>query len=112
MDSLQQFLSDSLEYSDVTTIVKLFDNAYLLNFRDGESKQDYYCGITKDLEQRRVQHKIEKFIKHLKCTSFEIACSVEEELHKRGYDTGKQTGNGVDDSRYVYMYRKTLTSKE
>lgn len=31
---------------------------------------------------------------------------VEKLLHEKGYCTGKQLGNGNEDSVYVYMYRK------
>lgn len=72
----------------------------------------YYCGITDDLERRASEHNVSQFIATVKCNSFETACAIEEGLHNAGFDTGKQLGNGTENSIYVYMYRKNQNTKE
>ena len=37
--------------------------------------------------------------------SFEEAKIVEKALHEKGYYTGKQLGNGDEDTVHVYMYK-------
>lgn len=70
-----------------------------------EGKDDFYCGITNDIERRSQEHNAE-MLYHLKVKSFEIAKELEQALHDEGYDTGFQVGNGQEDSVYVYMYKK------
>lgn len=41
-----------------------------------------------------------------------MAKKVEEELHKKGFDTGGQLGNGKDDTKYVYIYVKSENTIE
>jgi len=72
---------------------------------------DYYCGITNDTQRRETEHNA-KFFYVRKCSSFEEAKRVEELLHNMGFDTGDQLGNGVDTTRYVYIYLKSKETKE
>ncbi len=77
-----------------------------------DTPSDYYCGITNDLERRRIEHNISSYIATVTCNSFKIACEIEEGLHNTGFDTGEQLGNGTEDSIYVYMYRKNNQTKQ
>lgn len=72
----------------------------------------YYCGVTDDLDRRASEHNVSQFIATVKCDRFETACAIEEGLHNAGFDTGKQLGNGTENSIYVYMYRKNQSTKE
>ncbi len=80
--------------------------SYLLFFQYGRLKSDFYCGITKDLEERRRQHNVDHYVATVKMSSSELARQVETEMHNKGFDTGGQLGNGKDKSVYVYLYRK------
>lgn len=70
-----------------------------------EEKDDFYCGITNDIERRAQEHNAE-ILYYVKAKSLEEAKELEQALHDEGYDTGVQLGNGQDDSVYVYMYEK------
>ena len=67
---------------------------------------NFYCGITNDLETRKQQHNVDEYIACVKCDSFKTSKEIETLLHQEGYDTGKQLGNGNEESIYVCMYRK------
>lgn len=71
-----------------------------------ERPSNFYCGITNDLETRTQQHHVDELIASVKCSSFDMSRQIEQRLHEAGFDTGKQLGNGQEDSIYVYMYRK------
>lgn len=90
--------------TELSVIMARFELAYMNNFKYGETKRNYYCGITNDLERRAKEHNT-TFITTAKVNSFEEAKIVEEALHKKGYCTGKQLGNGNEDTVHVYMYK-------
>lgn len=89
---------------DLAAILARFEYAYMHNFQYDETKKNYYCGITNDLERRAKEHNA-TFIMTTKVNNFEEAKIVEEALHKKGYCTGKQLGNGNEDTVHVYMYK-------
>ncbi len=96
--------------NDLPTFIisSFFENAYLIVFKPGDLKNDYYCGVTDDLERRAAEHKIEvkDYVYTYKCDTSERALSVEKALCESGFDTGKETGHGQKNSIYIYMYRK------
>ena len=69
------------------------------------SYSGYYCGITNDLVRRDVEHNAKR-LGAINCHSFEVAKQLEELMHNEGFDTGKQLGNGKENSVYVYVYKK------
>lgn len=79
---------------------------HYFKFREAILKSDLYCGITNDLERRRKEHNVAQYIHTVKMDSFELAQEVEAIMHDAGFDTGKQLGNGQEDTVYVYLYRK------
>lgn len=85
--------------------LQAFIQAYLYSSSYGETKKDYYCGITDDLERRAGEHHA-TFIKTMTVNTFEDAKELEQALHDAGFDTGEQVGNGTEDSVYIYMYKK------
>ena len=83
-----------------------FNNIYELNKMPGESKNAFYCGITNNTEERRKQHNVSEFLGVTRCDTFETARKLESQMHNEGFDTGKQLGNGNEDSVYCYLYKK------
>lgn len=92
--------------------VDKFNDAYYKAKEFWDTKSDFYCGITNDLERRNREHGIDNVLYWVKTDCFETAKSLEDLLHNAGYDTGEQIGNGTEDSTIVYMYRKTTKTKE
>jgi len=86
--------------------VKLFNDTYRRNRQPGDTKFNFYCGITKDLIQRNRQHEVDKVLVSVTAESFEDAANLEKALQEEGYDVGGGAGHGVEDSKIVYMYRK------
>ena len=77
--------------------------------------EDYYCGITNDIQANKSRHKVDDYVVVCKCPNASIAAEVETLLGDRdGFDIGKRgEGNGgTDDSVYVYMYKKTKNTQE
>lgn len=89
-----------------------FISQYNMERRVFDIPSFYYCGITENLDRRASEHNVSKYIASVTCDSFETACEIEKGLHKAGFDTGKQLGNGTKDSIYVYMCRKSQYTKE
>lgn len=89
----------------IDDIVELFKFHYLTDVPYGKSMSDYYCGITNDLKRREEEHNA-KILFAVKMANANEAKEVEAKLHDMGFDTGKQLGNGGDDSVFVYIYRK------
>ena len=71
----------------------------------------FYCGITNNVDRREGEHSAD-YLGHVKCKSFEVAKQLEVRMHEEGFDTGKQLGNGQEDSVYVYVYKKDKDTKE
>lgn len=65
----------------------------------------YYCGITNDIERRAKEHNTNVF-GAIECANADVAKNLEAMMHDEGFDTGKQLGNGQDDSKFVYVYKK------
>lgn len=86
-------------------VVAEFQEAYSRNACLFEDESDFYCGITNDLKLRAQQHNA-TFLLTFTANSFEAAKKLEQALHDAGFDTGKQLGNGQEDSVHVYMYKK------
>ncbi len=91
--------------NDIESVKKLFRIAYLAHYKSGESRMDYYCGITNNIEERRSWHKVDKFIKTIECDSFETSSEMEKMLQKEGFYVGDRAGHGRDNSVFVYMYK-------
>ena len=91
----------------VKCIVSLFSENYTSKWKTGETKKDYYCGITNDLDERASWHRIpeKQYVYTYKCDSFETSSQVEKALQDAGFYVGSEAGHGKDDSVYVYMYR-------
>ena len=85
--------------------VEEFNKVFQKNKGFLEGKDDFYCGITNDIERREQEHNAE-ILYCVKANSFEKAKELEQALHDEGYDTGAQVGNGQEDSIYVYIYKK------
>lgn len=90
----------------INETVEWFNSIYELNKVDGDSKSSFYCGITNDKETRRKQHNVSRFLGVTKCDTFDTAKKLESRMHDAGYDTGKQLGNGTEDTVYCYLYKK------
>lgn len=93
----------------VKNALRLFKIHYLTDVPCGKSMSDYYCGITNDLKRREKEHNA-KILFAAKMSNTNEAKEVETKLHDMGFDTGKQLGNGSDDSVFVYIYRKDNNS--
>ncbi len=104
-----------------TSIVAFLKAWYEANRTASDKKPDFYCGITKDPDTRKTQHEsqdhgdkiIEKIVA-IECKDVETAINVETNMGQQGFDIGdpRHEGNGaVDDSKYVYLYRKPKDSK-
>lgn len=97
-------------YSDSKRVVELIINIYESNFVSGESKHDYYCGITNNIEDNLKKHNIKNHLVVCKCQDAKIAAEAEDSLGKAGFDIGdvNHGGNGgAEDSVYVYMFKKS-----
>ncbi len=108
MTNLQQ--PESILDAYVGIVRAKFECAYS-NKCGGAGREEFYCGITNDLERRKGEHNVASFVCTHKCHSFGVAQEVEQELHELGYDTGEQLGNGAEDSVYVYMYKMRPNTK-
>lgn len=90
----------------ISQTVEWFNSIFDINKLPGESKGAFYCGITNDTEERRKTHHVDRFLGVTRCDTFETAKKLESMMHSEGYDTGKQLGNGTNDSVYCYLYKK------
>lgn len=95
----------------IQEMVAMFNLKYLFHRINGDKKSDYYCGITKDIQQREKDHNTQ-FLYYVEMSNGDEAKRLEAALHDEGYDTGKQLGNGDNDSIYVYIYRKSICTVE
>jgi len=86
--------------------IKLFNDTYGRYRQPGDTKFDFYCGITKDLKQRNRQHEVDNVLVSVTAGSFETAAKLEKALQEEGYDVGGGAGHGIEESVIVYMYRK------
>ena len=86
--------------------VSEFNKVYHRVRHIGDTKKNFYCGITKDLDRRNSEHEIDTVLYSATADSFATAKQLELMLHNEGYDTGAQVGHGSEDSKIVYMYRK------
>lgn len=101
---------------DAKTIARMMRIWYLSKMKIGDRKSRFYCGITNDPQTRMSTHEredhegreIEKVVVY-ECDSVNIAIEVETKMSQQGFDIGDpcHDGNGaVEDSKYVYLYRK------
>lgn len=95
----------------IAEAVQRFNQVYLRNRKTGDSKYNFYCGITNDIERREGEHNT-SFLYYVINNDADSAKELEAALHDEGYDTGDKVGNGTDESIYVYIYRKTQTTVE
>lgn len=51
----------------VEVIAGFVEQIYKMNFKPGENKNDYYCGITNDLNSTLSRHKIDSYLMTIKC---------------------------------------------
>lgn len=92
---------------DIKTVLLLFDLIAKDNSGIGFKRNEFYCGITNNLEKREKQHNA-KFLCSVLCDSKDTAIEVEAFLGKNDYDIGAKAGNGAkENSVYVYIYKIT-----
>lgn len=96
-------------------IVELIEQNMLIDFKSGDLKKSFYCGITNDVDIRMEQHRTSNFsiaderVCAYVCANVEVAKQVEKLLGEAGYDIGGQNaaGNGaVETSCIVYFLKK------
>ena len=75
---------------------------------EDKKKENYYCGITDDLERSKRDHNVEKYATTQECDSDDDAKKLKNMLDEEGFDTGGQDGNEEENGVHVYMYRKIL----
>lgn len=107
-------------YTDVkllskNEIVELIEQNMLIDFKSGDLKKSFYCGITNDVDIRMEQHRTSDFsiaderVCAYVCANVEVAKQVERLLGEAGYDIGGQNaaGNGAaETSCIVYFLKK------
>lgn len=107
-------------YTDVkllskNEIVELIEQNMLIDFKSGDLKKSFYCGITNDVDIRMEQHRTSDFsiaderVCAYVCANVEVAKQVERLLGEAGYDIGGQNaaGNGAaETSCIVYFLNK------
>ena len=109
-------VKDATSYS-IDLIVELVINKYLsyFNFNEDKTKDDYYCGITNNLDKRMDEHRRNDFeidedkVFAWNCKNVDVAAEVEKRLGDLGFDIGdtKTLGNGcVENSTIVYLLEK------
>lgn len=107
-------VKDATSYS-IDLIIELVNDQYLSCFNKGETKHDYYCGITNNLDKRMDEHRrndfeiVEDRVFAWNCKNVDVAAEVEKRLGKLGFDIGdtKTLGNGgVENSTIVYLLEK------
>ncbi len=91
--------------NDIDEAKTQFRIAFLASYKLGESRKDYYCGITNNLGRRQAQHKVNEYLKSIECDSFETASAIENMLDKEGFNVGEEPGHGREGSVFVYMYK-------
>ena len=112
-------VKDATSYS-IDLIVELVNNQYLscFNINKDKTKDDYYCGITNNLDKRMEEHRCEDFeivedrVFAWNCKNVDVAAEVEKRLGELGFDIGdtKTLGNGgVENSTIVYFLEKGKT---
>ncbi len=95
----------------VNAILQYFDSVYrTTTIMSPKSRNDFYCGITNDIQANLSCHKIAGYTTCVKCASFEISSEVEAKLGEIGFDIGTlnnpDRNGGADDSTIVYMAYK------
>lgn len=106
-------------YTDVkllskNEIVELIKQNMLIDFKSGDLKKSFYCGITNDVDIRMEQHRTSNFSivdEHVcayVCANVEVAKQVERLLGEAGYDIGGQNaaGNGAAESSCIVYFLK------
>ena len=95
-------------------IADRLDDYYMAERCNGDRRDDYYCGVTYDVDIRMQQHEDEDNKTYKKCIALlckteSIAETVEGLMRNKGFCIGgsQNAGNGAKAfSRYVYLYRK------
>lgn len=107
-------------YTDVkllskNEIVELIEQNMLIDFKSGDLKKSFYCGITNDVDIHMEQHRTNDFsiaderVCVYVCANVEVAKQVERLLGEAGYDIGGKNaaGNGAaETSCIVYFLKK------
>lgn len=106
-------------YTDVkllskNEIVELIKQNMLIDFKSGDLKRSFYCGITNDVDIRMEQHRTSNFsivderVCAYVCANVEVAKQVERLLGEAGYDIGGQNaaGNGAAESSCIVYFLK------
>ena len=86
----------------------------LIDFKSGDLKKSFYCGITNDVDIRMEQLRtcnfsiVDERVCAYVCANVEVAKQVERLLGEAGYDIGGQyaAGNGAADSACIVYFLK------
>lgn len=95
-------------------IVELIEQNMLIDFKSGDLKKSFYCGITNDVDIRMEQHRTSNFsiaderVCAYVCANVEVAKQVEKLLGEAGYDIGGQNaaGNGAAETSCIVSFLK------
>ena len=89
----------------IEEVVQLFITKTTGNVNGNLSQ--YYCGMTNNPERRRKEHGALRLIDNLVCETKELARDFLSQLSDAGFDVDKDIMSGQDDSKTVYVYKKT-----
>ena len=78
----------------------------------GGQKSDYFCGMTNNPERRRREHGALSLVDSLDCKDKDTARGFMRALSDEGFDVDKDIMSGQDDSKTVYVYKKTTLTMQ
>ncbi len=76
----------------------------------GGKLSDYFCGMTNNVKRRSKEHGIVTIIAFTECSDKETARDLMRQLKTAGFDVDSDIMSGQDDSRFVYVYKKSILS--
>lgn len=74
---------------------------------EGGVVSDYFCGMTNNPERRRREHGALRLLDYVNCKDKDTARDFLRKLSNAGFDVDKDIMSGQDDSKNVYVYKKT-----
>lgn len=76
----------------------------------GNGASEFFCGMTNNPESRRKEHGATKILAYTECSDKDCARSLMKALADEHFDVDPDINSGQDDSKYVYVYKKSSST--
>ncbi len=92
---------------NISDTIQWFNSVFEINRNPEDTKKNFFCGVTDDVEKIKNERSVENLLGVSKCDNVETAQKLKKRMGDEGYDID-DNDCVAPDYVYVYLYKKNV----